>query len=412
LNPFAKARSSLPMHLRIPSLLIAALLLSLQSSFAATSPDVPMPKGVLAVTAVYLAKGPPDSCGSGCDRWIAVEGKMDKAAAARVRSFFRKQKTSKLPIYLHSPGGDVRQALAIGRMLRERKATARVARTMVKECGPDGQAEPACLKLKQSGRELESELTATSAFCNSACTYLLFGATTREVDPDVTLGVHSARVTMSYHGGRAPPLAVRELAARRAVERLNRDLADYLVAMGIDRGLQDLVKTVKFEQMHALRWDELVRFGIDKRELVETNWRFNDRGTRSYVDKIVQARTAADPKAFRTQHWRLSCLNAPHMRLDYVRVSTGEALASVVLRFGADQKIVLVAAGTAPLGEMRSVRVESGMVEKLKAAAQISLMEVGKVPDTNKTEPPVRETILSTDGLSRSIDQLSLGCRL
>ena len=84
-----------------------------------------------------------------------------------------------------------------------------------------------------------------------------------------------------------------------------------------------------------------------------------------------------------------------------------------MIRFGADQKIVLAAAaGTASQGEVRSVRVESSMVEKLKAAAQISLMEVGKVPDTNKTEPPVRETVLSTEGLSRSIDQLSQGCRL
>lgn len=399
------------MHLPVLSLLVTALLLPLQSSQAAASPDSPMPKGVLPVAAVYLAKGPPDSCGSGCDRWIAVEGKMDAAAATRLRSFFRTQKAVKLPVYLHSPGGDVRQALAMGRMLRERKATARVARTMVRECGLDGQAEPACLKLKRSGRELEAQLTATGAFCNSACVYLLFGATTREVDPDVTLGVHSARVTMSYHGGRAPPQMVRELAARRAIERLNCDLADYLAAMGIDRGLIDLVKTVKFEQMHALRWDELVRFGIDKRELVETNWRFTDRGARSYVDKIVQARTAADPKAFRTLLWRLSCLSAPHMRLDYVRISTGEALASVVLRFGADQKIVLAAAGTAPQGEMRSVRIEGSMVERLKAAAQISVMEVGKTPDANRTEPPVRETVLSTEGLSRSIDQLSQGCR-
>lgn len=398
------------MHLRVPSLLIAALLLSLQSSLAATSPDVPMPKGVLTVTAVYLAKGPPDSCGSGCDRWIAVEGKMDKAAAARLRSFFRTQKAAKLPIYLHSPGGDVRQALAMGRMLRERKATARVARTMVKECGPEGQAEPACLKLKQSGRELESELTAASAFCNSACTYLLFGATTREVDPDVTLGVHSARVTMSYSGGRAPSQTVREVAARRALERLNRDLADYLVTMGIDRGLLDLVKTVKFEQMHALKRDELVRFGIDKRDVVETNWRFTDRGTRSYVDKTVLER--ADPREFRTLHWRLTCLYPPSILLYYLRSNTSDPLASAVMRFGADEKLVMVTAGTQGKFDVRSTHVQSSMIEKLKAAAHISLMEVGSVPAGKDAEPPVRETVLSTEGLSRSVDLLSKWCRL
>lgn len=369
-----------------------------------------MSKGVLPVTAVYLAKGRPDSCGRGCDRWIAVEGKMDKAAAARLRSFFRAQKASKLPIYLHSPGGDVRQALAMGRMLRERKATARVARTMVKECGLDGQAEPACLKLKQSGREVEAELTATGAFCNSACTYLLFGATTREVDPDVTLGVHSARVTMSFNGGRAPSQTVRDLAARRALERLNRDLADYLVAMGIDRGLLDLVKTVKYEQMHALKRDELVRFAIDRRDVVETNWRFTDRGTRSFVDKIVLERT--DPKEFRTLRWRLTCPRSPNILLYYLRSNTSDALASSVVRFGADQKLVMVAVGTQGGFDVRSTQVQGGMIEKLKAAAQISLMEVGKVPADSDAEPPVRETILSTEGLERSVDLLSQGCRV
>ena len=186
----------------------------------------------------------------------------------------------------------------MGRLLREHKATARVARTLVKECGVDGQGEAACLKLKQSGRELEAELVASGAFCNSSCAYMLLGATAREVAPDVTVGVHSARVTINYSGGRAPPKAVREQAASRAIERLDRELVQYVVTMGVDRGLLDLIKTVKFEQMHALKRDELVRFGIDKRELVETNWRFSDRGRMSHIDKIVQERDVKERKDF------------------------------------------------------------------------------------------------------------------
>ena len=52
----------------------------------------------------------------------------------------------------------------MGRMLRARKATAGVARTIVKECGVDGQGEAACLKLKQSGSELEAELIRAAPF--------------------------------------------------------------------------------------------------------------------------------------------------------------------------------------------------------------------------------------------------------
>jgi hypothetical protein len=394
------------MHPIRHSLLIAALALSMQSALAAPAPDFVLPKGVLPVTAVYLAKGPPDSCGVGCDRWIAVEGKMDAGAAARLRKLYKAQQTANLPLYLHSPGGDVRQGIAMGRMLRENKATARVGRTMVKECGVDGQGEAACLKLKQSGRELEAELVEASAFCNSSCTYMLFGATRREIAPEVTVGVHSARVTINYSGGRSPPKAVRDQAASRAMERLDRDLSQYIGAMGVDRALLDLVKTVKFEQMHALKRDELIRFAIDKREFVETNWRFTDRGRTSYIDKVVQERDVKEPKGFRTLRWRFGCITAPNMRVDYYRSNVGESLASAVVRFGADQKIVLAATGTATDGEVRGARLDGAMAEKLKAASQLSLMEVSK-----DSQALPRETVLSGDGLSRAVEQLLKACR-
>ena len=32
---------------------------------------------------IYLAKGPANSCGPGCDHWIAVEGKVDQGAVVR-----------------------------------------------------------------------------------------------------------------------------------------------------------------------------------------------------------------------------------------------------------------------------------------------------------------------------------------
>jgi hypothetical protein len=83
----------------------------------------------------YLAKGPPNSCGAGCDHWIAVEGKVDQAAASRVSRLLRNVKDTQRPIYFHSPGGAVDQAFVIGRLLRSRKAIARVGRTIVAACG-------------------------------------------------------------------------------------------------------------------------------------------------------------------------------------------------------------------------------------------------------------------------------------
>src|SRR4051812_47869644 len=38
----------------------------------------------------YVVKGAVDSCGRGCDSWIAAEGQIDAAAAPRFRKFWTK----------------------------------------------------------------------------------------------------------------------------------------------------------------------------------------------------------------------------------------------------------------------------------------------------------------------------------
>jgi hypothetical protein len=54
----------------------------------------------------YLAKGPANSCGPGCDRWIAVEGNVDRGAAARIRQFLKNLRDTQRPLYFNSRGGD------------------------------------------------------------------------------------------------------------------------------------------------------------------------------------------------------------------------------------------------------------------------------------------------------------------
>jgi hypothetical protein len=104
----------------------------------------------------YVVKGAPDACGRGCDSWIAVEGQIDSDAAPRFRRFLRQLGGRSLPIYFASPGGNLDQALAMGAMPREKPTIARVARTVVSECGFEAQDSDVCLELKQSGRCMAS----------------------------------------------------------------------------------------------------------------------------------------------------------------------------------------------------------------------------------------------------------------
>src|SRR6185369_1073307 len=96
-------------------------------------PVVPkvVPSAAAGPMVFYVVKGTEDACGRGCNRWIAVEGQVDSSASVRFKRFLQQVGNRDLPIYLFSPGGNLDQALAMGHMLRERRATARVGRTVV-----------------------------------------------------------------------------------------------------------------------------------------------------------------------------------------------------------------------------------------------------------------------------------------
>jgi hypothetical protein len=102
----------------------------------------------------YLAQGEDDACGSGCNEWIAAEGRFDDGSPQRLRAFLNRHSGRKLPIFFSSPGGSVTQALAIGRLMRERGMTAGVARTVPQGCAPTSDDE-ACRTLKHSGKGYE-----------------------------------------------------------------------------------------------------------------------------------------------------------------------------------------------------------------------------------------------------------------
>ncbi len=273
---------------------------------------------------IYNAKGPANSCGPGCDRWIAVEGQVDEGAAARVSRFLRDVKDTRRPIYFHSPGGSVRPSYVIARLLRSRKAVARIGRTIATACAGGTQVDAACLKVKTAGGEVEAELTTRNAMCNSACGYLFLGATTREVAPDAAIAVHNSRLTLLVRG----PFSAQQIAdfKQRGMARADRERAAFVVSMGISRELDDLIKTVKFESLHVLTRAELYRFGIDTRPLLETAWTL-EAASRPYVRKIAAAKQG-DGASFRTMEWRLFCENKDRARLMFVRESDQAAAAS------------------------------------------------------------------------------------
>lgn len=309
--------------------------LVLASWFADAAVSLPETPGYAPKLAIYLAKGEANTCGQGCDRWIAVEGKVDIDAAARVRRFLRGVKDTQLPIYFHSPGGDVREALAIGRLLRTRKAIGRVGRTIAAACAAGSQADEACLKIKTAGGEVAAGLATRGAMCNSACGYLLLGATTREIAPDAAVGVHNSKLIVQFRGHPSDRQRAEFMASRR--DRADRETSAYVAAMGISHELVELIHTVKFESVHMLTRPELYRFRIDTRPLAETAWTL-EPGARASIRKFALVKK--DDGSFRTMEWRLFCENKDRARLLFIREfdKSAAGTSSVALTAGGAEK--------------------------------------------------------------------------
>ena len=390
------------------ALLAAALVLICGQATAAPLGVRAAPGEPLAPPMVfYVVKGAPDACGRGCGSWIAAEGQIDSGAAPRFRKFLRQVKDRNLPIYFSSPGGNLDQALAIGAMLRERPVVARVARTVVSECGYEAQDGAACLKLKQSGRELHGGLWTRNAMCNSACPYLILGATTREIAPDAVLAVHSPRVVVNFRGG-IPTQQMRAAATARGLERADRMLSSYVFKMGAEGALLDLAKTVKFESMHVLTREEIVRFGIDRREFIETPWTF-ENGGRSMVRKTAIARNDTG-NSYRALQWRLFCLNTGQFELDFQRQSSAVSpvFATVSISSGGPKPLYFAYPPVRPAGfEIWGLRMTKASIQSLADLPQIDSTETGQAADGRRV---ARSEKLSTEGFSSALASLIETC--
>jgi hypothetical protein len=295
----------------------------------AAKPAEPKPGGDPPPIAFYIATGPANACGPGCDAWIAADGKIDLYAAQRLRKVLTKLGPRKLPLFLHSAGGSVLGAIELGRLARSHNLAVSVARTTPAECPRDeshgiashgvpgdraadrAAGDKACETLKRSGQDLASEFESNGAMCNSACVLVLAGGAQRSVPPWVRLGVHAIGIDLGKTTIRGPLLA----AATRSA---NARIVEYLHDMGIPKALFDTSNAVPHESTRFLQRDEVAQFGLDTRDFGETDWRVTDRPTMA-IAKGFFLHTGDAGLAYPEALLRLSCGTGKAMRLTFAR---------------------------------------------------------------------------------------------
>jgi hypothetical protein len=263
----------------------------------------------------YLAHGDVNACGPGCSEWIAAEGKIDVGAADRFRQLLRKLGDRRPPVYFHSPGGKVNDAMELGRLFRDKKFVVSVGHTVPLNCGSDKQPVNSCEARKHAGQAVEAEISAKDYECNSSCVYALAGGAVHLVPPWVKLGIHDIGIDPNTSMPRGVSVTM--------VMRLSHTrLRSYLRTMGIDDALFSAVVATPNESIKLLQRDDIVRFGIDRREFGESAWRFLDEPTPK-IRKFFFVRTDGDQPHYVDGEIEVGCNAGGGMYLALARQQLG-----------------------------------------------------------------------------------------
>src|SRR6266851_1853713 len=182
---------------------------------------------------------------------------------------------------------------------------------------------------------------------------------------------------------------------------------DQALKMGAEGALLDLAKTVKFESMHILTREEIVRFGIDRREFVETPWTF-ENSTRSMVRKSAVAKSDAGD-TFRTLQWRLFCFTTGQFELDFQRqIARAPTFATVSISNGGAKPLYFALPPVKPQGfEVWGLRMSRVSLQSLAGLPQFDFTETTLAPDGHRLAHPEK---FSTEGLAGALDSLLATC--
>lgn len=349
----------------------------------------------------FIAKGPADACGRGCDTWIGAEGTFDPDSAKRLADFLTVPGRTRLPIYFHSPGGELQPSLAIGHLLREKRMTAGIGQTVPDGCRETPRADAACRTLMRSSRELPSRLKFATAVCASGCAYALIGASTRLIAPGAKFGVHSNRVLP--RPGHLEDVRRAGAAARQAAESQSYDLLrHYVTVAGVDPALIDLATQTPHDRVYWLSREELERFGLVYGDFFETRWLRHAKpdGSTFIIKSLTQVSSGQE---HRTTNIAINCV--PNTRATVMlrrELGTSEHAPQPVVRLSSGEAFVMVFShGNRSPGatEVRVLPVATDALARVAAADSIVLREEG-----------AREFRLSTKGLSEALGPVPVRC--
>jgi hypothetical protein len=234
---------------------------------AAPPPEPPMQ--------VVIVRSAAAGCEPSCPEWIAAQGKIEARTTARFKKIIKQLGPRKLPVFIHSGGGDMDASLAIGRLLREKGFDIAVARTAFVPCAPK---DAACAKAKARNM-MQGRPDDHLSICASACAFVLAAGDRRFVSPHAYVGVHQilllqtfSKVMQTYklttvRSASGAPKVRKQLVSTKVIEKkvvpkkapasVYDRVDKYFAEMGVGDGIMPLLQKTPNASVHWLSHEEL-----------------------------------------------------------------------------------------------------------------------------------------------------------
>ena len=169
----------------------------------------------------------------------------------------------RLPILIHSPGGSVADAMAMGELIRAKGLAVAVARTLITNCP---ERAPRCPS--GPGRAMTG-----GAMCASACVLVLAGGVERLVGPAPRVGVHQITTLVKETEGSAHLTSTRKIYEQAGVDEA---VTHYLTAMGVGDPVMALMRktpaaSIRWLSLADLRASGLATRALDAAEPIATS---------------------------------------------------------------------------------------------------------------------------------------------
>jgi hypothetical protein len=195
------------------------------------------PRGAPPMRLVRVTSADP-ACKPSCPEWLSAEGRIEPGSAKAFADAIANLKGRRLPILIHSPGGSVADAGAMGELIRAKGLVVAVARTLITNCP---ETSPKC-------PDGPGTAITGGAICASACVLVLTGGVERLAGPSARIGVHQITTVVSEIEGLAHLKSTRKIYEQQGVDAA---VEAYLAAMGVGEPVMTLMRKTSAA---SIRW--------------------------------------------------------------------------------------------------------------------------------------------------------------